>query len=117
MIRYLLPIMLFGSSLYAKEFSLFLTKEEQARYNKKEEPNEHKGDCLHLQAIMYTNDSNWCFWLNGEKITPHAIPASIRIKEVTEEHLSFIWKTKGKEIPVSLRVNERIDLNKDFKGE
>lgn len=44
-----------------------------------------------LDAIMYLSRQRWTFWLNGEAVTPEAIPQGIAVLEVAPNRVEMTW--------------------------
>lgn len=56
-----------------------------------------------LEAILYVSPEQWTFWLNGEAISPQAIPRDLTIRRVTPARVEFSWLPDPK-LPLDVRV-------------
>ena len=56
-----------------------------------------------LEAILYVSPGQWTFWLNGEAISPKAIPRDLTIRRVTPARVEFSWQPDPK-LPHDVRV-------------
>src|SRR5258707_3973317 len=92
------------------DFSLFLTPQELSEHKTEPHIGLDNNKHLKLNAIMFAGPHNWTIWLNNEVIKPDPIPEHIQIKNVTTEHVHFIWVTETGEHPLTLKINEVIDL-------
>ena len=65
---------------------------------------------LHLSAIMFIDKNHWAIWLNGHKITPDKPNPYITIKRVKCDMVACIWHHQTKDLVITLRPNERIQI-------
>ncbi len=118
MIKYV-SLLLLSAPLYAQtpSFSLFLTQEEQTKFN--QEPAHAllpwPSNKLTLKAIMMFDESHWTIWLNEHKITPESCPEHVEVLSVTSDDVELVWTTEQGPKPVKLKVRESINLNGDKK--
>lgn len=56
-----------------------------------------------LEAILYVSPEQWTFWLNGEAISPKAIPRDLTIRRVTPARIEFSWQPDPK-VPLDVRI-------------
>lgn len=68
---------------------------------------------LKLAGITYHAPKKWTIWLNGERLTPNAIPDEIFKINVEKDFVEIIWHDKQthKIFPVRLRPNQRFNLD------
>jgi hypothetical protein len=108
MIYRLILILFISTPIMASEpsFSLFLTEEEQAKFNKTTQPDINlPSNTLTLKAIMMTDKNNWAIWINEHKITPDASPDHIQVKHVSTDGVNLTWTTDQGPEEVCLKVN------------
>lgn len=68
---------------------------------------------LALNGISYKGEDNWTIWLNGQRITPTAIPSQVHELQVTNEYIDIKWYDSYTNIifPVRLRPHQRFNLD------
>lgn len=66
-----------------------------------------------LQGIIYTAPDDWVVWMNGQKITPGALPAEVIGFKVYESYVEMKWfdEYTNKIIPVRLRPMQRFHID------
>jgi hypothetical protein len=91
-------------------FSLFLTAEEQEKYN--EQINHDllpwPSNKLMLKAIMIMDKGRWTIWINEHKITTEACPEHLKVLAVKPDGVDLIWTTEKGPQQVHLKVNGSI---------
>ena len=50
---------------------------------------------LRLDAILYLSPESWTVWINGEALTPAAMPASYRIGAIGPRSVEIAWQPEG----------------------
>ncbi len=68
---------------------------------------------LALGGISYRGEDDWTIWLNGQRITPKALPDQIHDLSVTGEYVDIKWYDSYTNIifPVRLRPHQRFNLD------
>lgn len=68
---------------------------------------------IRLGGISYTGPSDWTIWLNGERITPNAIPKEVIDINVAGDFIELKWFDKYSDLifPVRLRPHQRFNLD------
>ena len=94
------------------------TEEELARelrngpqdYNVKPPPEERD---ISLGGIVYVARGDWTIWLNGQRVTPTAIPEEVMDLKVFNEYVEFKWfDTYTNQIfPIRLRPHQRFNID------
>ena len=95
------------------DFSLLFTPQEQQQirqayqkvYTRQDEPI-HQATYLHLNAILYMDESYWTIWVNGQKITPDSPSTHLTIHEVSATHIRCTWQHMTRNYEVELRANQ-----------
>lgn len=66
-----------------------------------------------LAGIAYTAPMDWTVWLNGERITPDAIPKEVIDIKVRKEYIELKWFDAFTDLifPVRLRPHQRFNLD------
>lgn len=68
---------------------------------------------IRLGGISYVGPSDWTVWLNGERITPNAIPKEVIDIKVAGEFIELKWFDSYLDLifPVRLRPHQRFNLD------
>lgn len=68
---------------------------------------------LVLGGISYVSAGDWTIWLNGQRITPDALPEQVHDLRVTGEYIDLKWYDAFTNIifPVRLRPHQRFNLD------
>ncbi len=68
---------------------------------------------LVLGGITYRSEKDWTVWLNGQRVTPKAMPEQIHDLKVTGEYIDIKWYDSFTNIifPVRLRPHQRFNLD------
>lgn len=68
---------------------------------------------ISLSGIVYESQEEWVIWLNGQRITPRAIPSEILSLHVSEESVDLKWfdDYTNKIFPIRLRPNQRFNID------
>lgn len=66
-----------------------------------------------LGGILYKSDDNWTIWLNGQRITPDAVPPEVLDLRVFDSHIEIKWHDDytDKIFPIRMRAHERFNLD------
>lgn len=68
---------------------------------------------ISLAGIVYGGGKNWTIWLNGQRVTPKALPAEILDLKVYREYIEIKWfdnYTRGI-FPIRLKPHQRFNLD------
>ena len=96
------------------ENKLFLKQHEQQAINEAlriKEERQSTSESLHLQGIVYIDDTNWTLWINGKKYS-NEFPTSwseLRLVQVNDDNIEL---TKHG-LPYKLDVDEKYTPNKN----
>jgi hypothetical protein len=96
-------------TIIAKIPDEFMPDDAQAR-EKMEKPADRE---ITLSGIAFVHENEWTVWLNGMRITPHAIPPEIIDLKVFKEHIDVKWydKYSNKIFPIRIRPHQRFNLD------
>jgi len=110
--RILILVALSSPAFAAEPFSLFLTEDEQSRFNKDVNIGglTHSSNRLSLKAVMMMDEANWTIWLNEHKITPDSCPEHVQVVSVSPAEVELIWSKEMEPRTISLKINESVDL-------
>jgi len=66
-----------------------------------------------LSGIAYSARDKWTIWLNGERVTPDALPEDILDLRVYKSYIEMRWYDKYTKriMPIRLRANQRFHLD------
>lgn len=66
-----------------------------------------------LGGIVYKGDDDWVIWLNGERITPNAVPKQILDLRVFKNYIEVKWLDDftNNIFPLRLRAHQRFNLD------
>ena len=62
---------------------------------------------------MYSQADNWVVWLNGQRVTPEAIPKEIMDIKVRKDYVELKWYDSFSNLiyPVRLQPHQRFNLD------
>jgi len=68
---------------------------------------------IELSGIAYKARKDWTIWLNGERVTPDAIPEEALDLKVFKEYIEIKWfdEYTNRIIPIRLRANQRFNID------
>lgn len=66
-----------------------------------------------LGGIAYNAKRNWTIWLNGQRVTPKAIPPEALDLKVFKEYIEIKWYDEytNRIIPIRLRPHQRFNID------
>lgn len=66
-----------------------------------------------LGGIVYTASEDWVVWLNGQRLTPDAIPKQVMDIRVGKDYIELKWYDSWTNLifPVRLRTHQRFNLD------
>lgn len=66
-----------------------------------------------LSGIAYKASKNWTIWLNGQRVTPKAIPSEVLDLKVFREYIEIKWYDEytNRIIPIRLRPHQRFNID------
>lgn len=66
-----------------------------------------------LSGIAYHGSKNWTIWLNGQRVTPDAIPPEAQDLKVFKEYIEIKWfdDYTNRIIPIRLRPHQRFNID------
>lgn len=96
----------------AMQEALKTDQEERKERSEKIKPPEEKR-YIHLQGILYTSADQWVVWMNGQKITPEALPREVVGFKVYESYVEMRWfdEYTNKIIPLRLQPMQRFHID------
>jgi len=68
---------------------------------------------ISLSGIAYNGYKNWTIWLNGQRVTPKAIPKEALDLKVFKEYIEIKWfdEYTNRIIPIRLRPHQRFNID------
>ena len=66
-----------------------------------------------LNGIAYNDAKSWTIWLNGQRVTPKAIPSEVLDLKVFKEYIELKWYDEytNRIIPIRLRTHQRFNID------
>ncbi len=66
-----------------------------------------------LGGIVYRGKDDWTIWLNGERVTPKAVPEEVLDLRVYKDYIEVKWidETTNQVFPIRLRTHQRFNLD------
>ncbi len=68
---------------------------------------------LALSGILYKTGDDWIVWLNGQRVTPDAIPSQVIDIQVSNDYIELKWFDEYTNLiyPVRLQPHQRFNLD------
>ena len=68
---------------------------------------------LSLSGILYKSGDEWIVWLNGQRVTPDAIPREVIDMKVRNDYIELKWFDSFTNLiyPIRLRPHQRFNLD------
>lgn len=68
---------------------------------------------IKLSGILYQGGGKWTIWLNGERVTPQAIPEEVMDLKVYNDYIEFKWFDvyTNRIFPIRLRPHQRFNID------
>ena len=68
---------------------------------------------ISLGGIVYREPKDWTIWLNGQRVTPDALPDQVLDLKVAEDHIDLKWFDTFTNLiyPIRLRSHQRFNLD------
>ncbi len=68
---------------------------------------------LELGGIAFKTSKSWTIWLNGERVTPTALPAEVLDLKVYKEYIELKWldEYRNQIVPIRLRPHQRFNID------
>lgn len=68
---------------------------------------------IKLGGILFTTKDEWTIWLNGERVTPDALPEEIIDLRVYKHYIDMKWQDEytRRLYPIRLRAHQRFNLD------
>lgn len=68
---------------------------------------------IKLGGILYKTEKDWTIWLNGQRITPGAIPKEVIDLKVYEQYIEVKWYDRYTKqiLPIRLRPHQRFNID------
>jgi len=66
-----------------------------------------------LGGIVYKGDDDWTIWLNGERVTPSAVPKEVMDLQVYKDYIEVKWLDEytNSIFPLRLRAHQRFNMD------
>ncbi len=66
-----------------------------------------------LGGIVYKAENDWTIWLNGQRVTPEAVPEEVMDLRVYKDYVEFKWLDEftNSIFPLRLRANQRFNMD------
>lgn len=89
-----------------------LTRDLKTMEEAKVKPPPEKRD-IRLGGIVYHSGQDWTIWLNGERVTPNALPEEIIDLRVFSEYIEVKWfdEYTNQIFPIRLRAHQRFNID------
>jgi hypothetical protein len=84
---------------------------QQADVEKVKPPPEER--YVSLSGIAFNAKEKWTIWLNGERVTPDAIPPEVLDLKVFSKYIEIKWYDDytNRIIPIRLRPHQRFNID------
>lgn len=68
---------------------------------------------INLHGIAFKDTNDWTVWLNGERVTPNALPKEIISMSVHEDYIEMKWYDDYTRqiFPLRIRANQRFNMD------
>jgi hypothetical protein len=68
---------------------------------------------ISLGGIVYKQAEDWTIWLNGQRVTPEALPEGVLDLRVAEDHIDLKWFDRFTNLiyPIRLHSHQRFNLD------
>lgn len=68
---------------------------------------------VRLEGIVYVNANDWTIWLNGQRVTPKALPKEALDLRVFEDYVEMKWfdDYTNQIFPLRLRAHQRFNMD------
>lgn len=68
---------------------------------------------LFLSGISYASPKTWTIWLNGQRVTPGALPPQVMDLKVSRDYIDLKWFDEYSNLifPIRIRPHERFNLD------
>lgn len=68
---------------------------------------------IKLGGILFTTQNDWTIWLNGQRVTPDALPKEIIDLRVYKHYIDMKWQDEytRRLYPIRLRAHQRFNLD------
>ena len=68
---------------------------------------------ISLGGIVYRQPKDWTIWLNGQRVTPDALPEQVLDLKVVDDHIDLKWFDTFTNLiyPIRLRPHQRFNLD------
>ncbi|PCJ00275.1 MAG: hypothetical protein COB14_04790 [Alphaproteobacteria bacterium] len=66
-----------------------------------------------LGGIVYAHDDDWVIWINGQRVTPDAVPKEVLDLKVFKNYIEIKWLDDftNQIFPLRLRAHQRFNLD------
>ncbi len=66
-----------------------------------------------LGGIVFVSEDDWTIWLNGERVTPMAVPEEVLDLRVFEDYIEIKWLDEytNQVFPIRMRSHQRFNLD------
>ena len=100
----------------AKQFAFTANPAKPSRFEEEVLPKEKRAKGLRelsLGGILHFASDNWIVWLNGQRVTPEAIPNEVIDIKVNEDFIELRWFDEYSNLifPIRLRPHQRFNLD------
>jgi hypothetical protein len=100
-----------GTNRAPTEAELMRDLNQQADVEKVKPPPEER--YVSLSGIAFNAKEKWTIWLNGERVTPDAIPPEVLDLKVFSKYIEIKWYDDytNRIIPIRLRPHQRFNID------
>lgn len=66
-----------------------------------------------LGGIVYHGEKDWTIWINGQRVTPDAVPKEVLDLQVFEDYIEVKWldNQTNQVFPLRMRAHQRFNLD------
>ncbi len=66
-----------------------------------------------LGGIVFSKDDSWIIWLNGQRVTPDAVPKEVLDLRVFKDYIEIKWLDDhtNQVFPVRIRTHQRFNMD------
>ncbi len=68
---------------------------------------------IELGGILFTKEDSWIIWLNGQRVTPDAVPKEVLDLRVFKDYIEIKWLDDytNQVFPIRIRTHQRFDMD------
>ncbi len=68
---------------------------------------------IELGGILFTKENSWIIWLNGQRVTPDAVPKEVLDLRVFKDYIEIKWLDDytNQVFPIRIRTHQRFNMD------